>query len=438
MKKYIEDALKEQGITELNPMQSEMQSLYPCKGDIMLISSTGSGKTIAYLIPLVENTKFESGVVRSVIIVPSRELALQIDGVLRSLKSGLRVCCCYGGHDARVERRSLAEAPDVVIGTPGRLLDHISSGVLDVSKAESIVLDEFDKSLEYGFTEEMREIFSEMKSVNKRVLVSATYLDDIPDYVNVYDLRVVDYVLKGEDTPQIEHNLVETSRDDKQQVLFNLLCENGDGKSIVFCNFREATEELSDYLWGREIENEFFHGAMEQVDRERVMTKFKNSSCNVLVATDLAARGLDISSIKSVIHYQMPQSYDAFIHRNGRTARMNQTGKSFIIKSSEEPLKDYLPSNLTLHKPKFSTSYNHTPQWTTVYIGKGKKDKLSKVDIVGFFCQKGGISKDDIGVIDLKDFAAYVAIREDKVSDVLHKIKDEKIKGKKTKIAIAK
>lgn len=419
-------------------MQKQFAESYVCASDIVLISSTGSGKTLAYLLPIISGVKFDSNTVKVVIIVPSRELALQIEDVIRSLSSGLRVVCCYGGHNNAVERRSLEYGADIIVATPGRLLDHIERQVLDVSQVDCVVLDEFDKSLEFGFEDEMSAVFYNFKKLKKRVLVSATAIDEIPAFVGVSDPVTLDYAVKDFLKPKIEAKIVECARGDFRDGLFNLLAEYAGRKCIVFCNFREATQDLSDYLWEREVENEFFHGAMEQQDRERVLIKFKNGSCPVLVATDLAARGLDVDEVACVIHYQMPQTEDAFIHRNGRTARMEREGDSFILKSENEFLRDYIGDSLEYYTPKKAVKYGYSPEWTTLYIGRGKKDKLGKGDIVGFICSKCGVDVESIGQIDLKDFYAYVAVRSDIVDKVVDTAKIEKLKGRKTRILVCK
>lgn len=434
----MQEKLKSMGIESLNTVQTTMLNDYSNYSDIMLVSSTGSGKTLAYLLPMLKYTTFSDDKTSVVIVVPTRELALQIEEVLRRVKGEIRVVCCYGGHSSSVEKRSLAYAPHIVVGTVGRVLDHIVSGAIKASSVNTVILDEFDKSLELGFSEEMGEIFNKLKNVKKRVLISATNFSDIPSFVKFSkDYHLLNFGKEETLTPQITSKIVETDGARVRNKLFDLICEQEGGKTVVFCNFREVTEEIAEYLERNGVEASYFHGAIEQRDREWVMTKFKNHSCNVLVTTDLASRGIDVEGIKCVIHYQMPQSLEAFIHRNGRTARMGNDGVSYILKQNEMKLGAYVPDTLERYTPKRFETYSYKPEYVTVYIGRGKKDKLSRIDVIGFFCQKGGIDKSDIGMIDLKDFMCYVAVKREVVNELLKMVSNEKIKGKKCKIALS-
>lgn len=434
----MQELLNKLNIESLNNIQKSMLKAYEKSNDIMLVSSTGSGKTLAYLLPMLKYTPFKSDKVSVLIIVPTRELALQIEDVLRKVKGDKRVVCCYGGHNASIERRSLSYIPDIVIGTAGRVLDHIRKGDINAHTVNTVILDEFDKSLELGFTEEMSSIFSQFNMLKKRVLISATNFNEIPQFVGFSEgYKLLDFAEDRPLTPQITSKIVEMEGARVRNKLFDLLCEQKGAKTIVFCNFRDSTEEICDYLIRNNIEAQCFHGAMDQRDREYVMTKFKNHSCDVLVTTDLAARGIDVEGIECVIHYQMPQSLEAFIHRNGRTARMGSSGVSYILKQKEKNLNTYIPSGLDLYMPEVSNTYGYAPKYTTIYIGRGKKDKLSRVDIIGLFCQKGGVEKSDIGTIDLKDFICYVAVKRDVVEKLLKAISNEKIKGKKCKISVS-
>lgn len=427
------------GIERLNDMQIEMLNSYTESSDIILISSTGSGKSLAFLLPIIENTKFENGVLKAVIIAPMRELALQIESVLRSLGSGLRVVCCYGGHSLGVERRSLEYTPDIIVATPGRLADHVRGGYIDLSTTESIVLDEFDKSLEMGFAGEMSEIFGYFKSLKHKLLISATTLDDIPLFTTIKSPKLIDYRDTSESIkPDISIRIVQVAERDQKENVLNILAENQGKKGIVFCNFRDDSESMSDYLWRQGVENDFFHGGMEQRDRERVLIKYRNGSIDTLIATDLAGRGLDIDGVAFVIHYGVPKTEEQFIHRNGRSGRMNQSGEAYIIKVKDRYLPEYIDeTQYPLYTP-IEERYNYCTDWRTVYIGRGKKEKLSKGDILGFLCSKGGISSQDVGNIDIKDYHAYVAVRAHLAKELLSTIFSEKLKGRRAKISLCK
>ena len=239
-----------------------------------------------------------------------------------------------------------------------------------------------------------------------------------------------------EDEEQIPERIkvytVKSPEKDKLEVLSKLLCYLGDKSSLVFVNYRESVERVYRYLLQAGISCEMFHGGMEQKDRERALYKFSNGSCNVFVSTDLAARGLDIPNIDHVIHYHLPLNEDAYIHRNGRTARWDASGNVFLILGPEEYLPEFIqqiPEDYVWEGPKPDPA---KPQWVTLYIGKGKKDKINKVDIVGFLSKVGGLGKSDIGRIDVKEHYAFVAIRRNLLKETLAAVSGQKIKGIKT------
>lgn len=432
----IRDSLKNIGITSLNEMQETSLKAHRESDNIVLLSPTGSGKTLAFLLPLLETLDTKKPCIQALILTPARELAMQIENVFRSLKSGTRVACCYGGHDINVETRSLAHAPALLIGTPGRVLDHIEHETIDLSTTTAIILDEFDKSLELGFLDDMERIFSHLPNLRKRVLTSATNVVEIPAFTGVSSPCTLDF--QHSTSPDIAIKSVYTGGENKLETLYKLLCELDEAPVLVFCNFRERAEEVSRYLWERGVDNEFFHGGMEQDERERALCKFRNGSANIFISTDLASRGLDIPEIKYIIHYHLPPKEDAFIHRNGRTARMNASGSAFLLFDDEENLPEYLteaPETFTLTGKRTAPA---APRWTTLYIGKGKKDKVNKMDIVGFLCQKGQLKKEDIGKIEVKDYHAFVAVRRGNIRQLLSRVRNEKIKNQKTKIDIAR
>lgn len=436
MNKRVDTIIKNLGFDAINPLQRAMVESNVTNR--VLLSATGSGKTVAFLLPAIELCDKDPEK-RVLIIAPSRELALQIESVLRAMKSDYSVTCCYGGHSIHIEKRSLEYTPQFIIGTPGRLLDHIEHNNIDPQSIGTIIFDEFDKLLELGFCEEMEAIVSKLPFITNRTLTSATQSVEIPPFVEMgEDYQILDFLPHGA-SGELSIKRVDVKESDKLETLFSLICMHQNDPTIVFCNYRESAEEISDFLYDHYIENEFFHGGMEQFDRERSLAKFRNGSCTVLVSTDLASRGLDIPAIKNIIHYHIPLSQDAFVHRNGRTARMNCEGSAFVMADgSNDRTPDYIkeipeifPVNLSAKKPP-------TPLFKSVYIGLGKKDKLSKVDIVGFLCQKGGLAKSDIGVIELKDFHSFAAVKFELADKIVKRVAKEKIKGKSTKIEISK
>ncbi len=407
--------------------------------ELILLSATGSGKTLAFLLPLIKSLDPEIKLAQALIMVPSRELALQIDGVLKQMQTGFKITCCYGGHKREIEENNLKQPPAILIGTAGRMADHLRRNTIDLSAIQFLVLDEFDKILELGFLEEMEFILNALSPVEFRMLTSATNAVEIPAFTKMQDAVTLNFLGDAKENPDaLTIKTVQSPENDKLETLFKLVCYVNDTSTIVFCNHRDAVERTSNFLSEKGIVNVFYHGGMEQQDREVALCKFRNSSSNILVTTDLASRGLDIANIRSIIHYHLPLTEDAFTHRNGRTARMDATGNVYVIFSPEEEMPAYI-QNVSAHfEIPDQVSLPDKPKWSTLFIAAGKKDKINKIDIVGFLSNKGHLKKDEIGLIEVKDFSAFAAVRKSKIGQVVESIKDEKIKNKKVKIAVAK
>ena len=435
---FTESLLARLKIKSLNAMQMASLEAIGQHDQVLLLSATGSGKTLAYLLPLLKLLDPANAKTQAVIIVPSRELALQIESVFKSMGTNLKVTCCYGGHLRETEENNLKQPPALLIGTPGRLADHIRRGNITVESIETLVLDEFDKSLQLGFVDEMSFIIGSLRSLKKRILLSATKAVEIPAFIGAEDWTTLDFLNdKDSDTGLTIKTLLSDGKD-KLETLFRLLCLLGNRSTIIFCNHRESVERTSNWLKEKDIVNVFYHGAMEQPEREAALCKFRNGTSNVLVTTDLAARGLDIANIRYIIHYHLPGSEDIFTHRNGRTARMDASGTAILLLSPEESLPAYIDGAVESIALPEATVLPEKPQWSTLFVAAGKKDKVNKIDIVGFLSNKGRLKKEDIGLIEVKDFFSFVAVKKIKVSSTLQLIKDEKIKNKKVKIVVAK
>ncbi len=427
--------LEKLGISELNDMQKEAtQAVLRTNNDVVILSPTGSGKTLAYLLPLVQLIDASVPTVQAVVIVPGRELALQSATVLKDMGCGLRACACYGGRAAMDEHRVLRQVqPHIVFATPGRLLDHIEKENILTTGIRYLVIDEFDKCLEMGFLNEMNAIISRLSNVQRRILISATDAESIPHFVNMGRTTRMDYLIEEEQvSDRVNVYQVISPVKDKLETLRNLLCELGEESSIVFLNYRESVERVADYLQEQGFTLSYFHGGLEQRQREDALYKFSNASANVLVSTDLASRGLDIPSINNIIHYHLPESEQGYIHRVGRTARWDKLGRTFFILNQEESIPDYIDAEPALHTIPTDLPAPPKPKMVTLYIGKGKKDKLSKGDIVGFLCKKGGLKGTEIGRISVEDRFIYVAIDRAQLRSVLRNVQGEKIKGVKT------
>lgn len=434
----IRKFLSNLNIDELNPMQQASLQANEKNDDIVLLSATGSGKTLSFLLPVIQRLKKDIAVVQALIIVPSRELAIQIDDVLRKMQTGYKATLCYGGHKREIEENNLTQAPAIIIGTAGRLADHIRRNNFAVAHISTLVLDEFDKSLELGFTEEMSFIIGSLKGVKKRILTSATQAVPIPEFIGLTHPIFLNFLPDTENTGNmLDIKTVFSEDKDKLNTLFTLICYLGNRSTIVFCNHRESVERTSVLLTEKGILNVFYHGGMEQQERDSALCKFRNGTSNILVTTDLASRGLDIPNIRYIIHYHLPMSEDVFTHRNGRTARMEASGTAILILSADEKLPGFIQA---VENIELAEGYPlpEKPKWSTLFIAAGKKDKVNKIDIVGFLSKKGELKKEDIGIIEVKDFFSFVAVRKVKVGHVLQLIKNEKIKNKKVKIEIAR
>ena len=423
-------------IGQLNEMQITAQESILKSDSVLLVSPTGSGKTLAFLLATLQLLEEQINGTQCLILLPTRELAIQIEQVWKRMRTGYKVNVCYGGHSIDVEIKNLAQAPTVLIGTPGRILDHIQKRSFDTNAIKILVLDEFDKSLEVGFHEEIAAIIAAIPNIEKRILVSATKSVEIPAFTGVKALDILDFSVPHAVNEKLSLKLVRTDDKDKFDILLRLLCSLDSEPALIFFNHRDATERAAELLNKAGILTAFYHGGMDQDDRERAISRFRNGSINYLVATDIAARGLDIASIQHVIHYHLPKFENEFIHRNGRTARMHALGNSFIILSKEEILPNFIEADLESFIPQIDGALPKPPTYETIYISGGKKNKLNKTDIVGFFIQKGRLDKSDIQLIEVKDFMSFAAVKKKKVPAFLQAIKEEKMKGKKYKIEV--
>ncbi len=426
------------GIESLNEMQEMAQDAILNDANVLLLSPTGSGKTLAFLLPIFEMLQDDGKNVQCLILVPSRELGLQIEQVWKKMGTDYKVNVCYGGHSIETEIKNLSNPPAVLIGTPGRIADHIDRGTFSIDNIQTLVLDEFDKSLQLGFHEQMSFIIARLNKLNKRVLVSATSDIEIPKYTRVINPTVLDFIPTEEENSNLSLKMVVSKEKDKINSLFHLLCSLQSEAAIVFCNHRDAAERISDTLNEKGIYATYYHGGMDQEERERALIQFRNGSMSYLITTDLAARGLDIPEMKHVIHYHLPLKEDEFTHRNGRTARMLASGTAYIIAHESEKKMEYLDYKMPVLNVDNSTTLPKPPQFQTIYVSGGKKNKLNKIDIVGFFSQKGKLEKGDLGLIEVKDFISFAAVKSKKVKEFLSNIRDEKMKGKKFKIEVAR
>ncbi|WPP49247.1 DEAD/DEAH box helicase [Catalinimonas niigatensis] len=430
--KDIKAILDKLGIAALNPMQESAYEAISSQPEVVLLSPTGTGKTLAFLLPLIAALDPELTAVQALILVPSRELALQIEQVTREMGSGFKTNAVYGGRAGAKDKLDLKHPPAILIGTPGRIADHMRRGTIATDHIKTLVLDEFDKSLEVGFADEMSAILSSLRSVKKKVLTSATQKVKIPAFMGIRNPKYLNF--PGESSPRLQLKTVLATNKNTLETLVQLLRHLGGKNGIVFCNLKESIQTVSDYLAVNAIDHSCFYGGLEQVDRERALIKFRNGTHRILIATDLAARGIDVPKMDFIIHYQLPLTEDEFVHRNGRTARMNSQGTAYMIRLEKESLPPFAKGAevLTL-KP------NHeklTKAWETLFISGGRKDKISKGDIAGLFFKQGKLSKDELGVIELKQDCAFVAVPTSKAKQLIQQLNNSPLKKKKVRISL--
>ncbi|APD08163.1 RNA helicase [Flavobacteriaceae bacterium UJ101] len=425
-------------IKELNPLQQAVLDCYDSYTDFVILSPTGSGKTLSFLLPLVLDLDPALKGIQTLIIAPTRELALQIESVVKTMKTGFKTNCVYGGHKIWIERNDLSVQPSLLIGTPGRIVDHIEHNRLNLKHVKNVVLDEFDKTLEFGFEKDIQFILNQLPKNKKQLFTSATQAIEFPNFIQFNKKHEINFLESTTLEKRLQFKKVVIEDRDKLVDLKQLLYDLGNEPTLVFCNHREPVERISYMLKKEGIVHDIFHGGLDQKERERTLIKYRNKSCNLLITTDLAARGIDISMIQNIIHYHLPVSEDAFIHRNGRTARVNETGTIFLLLNPDDTLPEYIKENITLYHPAKNIEFITNPHFETLYIGKGKKDKVNKGDILGFLSHQTDLDKNDIGQIDVRDYFSYVAITRSKMKNTLKQIRNKKIKNKKAKFDVAK
>ena len=422
--------LKKLGIEQLNPMQLGAHKAIAERAEVVLISPTGTGKTLAFLLPLVELLDPALDEVQALILVPSRELAIQIEQVARDMGSGFKINAVYGGRAGYKDKQDLKHPPAILVGTPGRIVDHIEREHVETAQIKVLVLDEFDKSLETGFEAQMQAIIESIPGLERKILTSATQNVPIPDFVG---LKAPAYLRHAaEDTSQLALKAIAADEVDELGALALLLGEVGDGRGIVFCSLKDTLQEVSAFLYKKKIPHACFYGGMDQLDREHALIQFRNGTHRILLSTDLAARGIDVPELDYIIHFEFPFDEASFIHRNGRTARMNSDGAAYLIKPQNRQLPHYAreAEMITLS----GTGKPISSKWATLYILGGRKDKISKGDIAGLFFKQGGLQADELGVIALKQDCTYVAVPKSKASQLIEILDNKKLKKKKIRV----
>ncbi|WP_159023273.1 DEAD/DEAH box helicase [Formosa sp. L2A11] len=431
--KEQQDILNKLNIKALNPMQEQALLAIENATNTVILSPTGTGKTLAFLLPIIKMLDPEVDDIQALIVVPTRELAIQIEQVVREMGTGFKVNAVYGGRPMSKDKIEIKHTPAILIGTPGRILDHFSANRFSRDSILNLILDEFDKSLEQGFEEEMRGILNQLPNLNRRVLTSATQGVNIPNFVKLHQPVVLDF-LDAKVASKLSIKTVVSPTQDKEQTLIDLLLHIGHKQGIVFCNLRDSIENVSEALRKKRISHSCFSGGMEQKDRERALITFRNGTSQVLLATDLAARGIDIPELDFIIHYELPHAKEEFTHRNGRTARVNAKGTAYVLRSNQEQLPEFIEKTKPID---ISKKVTFKPQfWETLFISGGRKDKISKGDIAGLFFKQGGLKKDQLGAIELKQDCAFVAVPKSIADSLVATLNNSRLKKKKVRIYV--
>jgi len=428
-----QDILAKLNINALNPMQEKAISVIETTANTILLSPTGTGKTLAFSLPLLNSLDPECKDIQALILVPSRELAIQIEQVIRSMGSGYKVNAVYGGRPISKDKIELKHLPAILIGTPGRIDDHFSNDRFSKEHIKTLILDEFDKSLEVGFEYEMRGIINELSSLNKRILTSATQGVEIPEFVQMAQPTIIDFSEENK-ASKLEIKNVVSPYKNKLQTLMDLLLHIGYQQGIIFCNLKDSIQTVSAFLERNHISHGCFNGGMEQKDRERSLIKFRNGTHQLLIATDLAARGIDVPEMNFIIHYELPLFKEEFIHRNGRTARVSAKGIAYVLQWENERLPEFIDKTKSVDISKKAPKKRQF--WETLFISGGRKDKISKGDIAGLFFKQGGITKDQLGTIELKQDCAFVAVPVAISNDLVKKLNNSRLKKKKVRITV--
>lgn len=439
--KTILERLRERhNITVLNEMQQRMASTD--LREIVLLSPTGSGKTAAFTLRLLRFLGPSDGKVQAVVMAPSRELVIQIADVIRPVAAGLKTVAFYGGHQMADEINSLSVVPDIIVATPGRLLDHLKRGTVTLTDVKALVLDEYDKSLELGFHDEMKRIVKRMNRPELVILTSATPLAEMPDFLRLRKPETFDFSGGKPSGGRLQTVRVDSPERDKLPILEDLLRSLDNGKVLIFVNHRESAERVYDDLKKKGFPVGLYHGGLEQRERKLAIDLLNNGTTPILVSTDLGARGLDIDNVQDVIHYHLPLTMESWTHRNGRTARMGADGTVFSIISDGENIPEYVDWQREF-QPRAVSSDPIRSDIATIYINAGKKEKLSRSDIVGYLIHKGGLTAQQIGKIILDDHSSLVAVPREALAplepggaSLLERLAPHKIKNTRVRLSL--
>ncbi|MEA1918383.1 MAG: ATP-dependent RNA helicase DbpA [Campylobacterota bacterium] len=429
----------------MTPVQAQSLPEILQNRDVIVQAKTGSGKTAAFGIGVLNKLDVKKFKIQTMIICPTRELADQVAKELRRLarfQHNVKILMLYGGTPFNRQVNSLRHGAHIVVGTPGRLIQHISERTINLEAMDTLVLDEADRMLDMGFFDDIKKIISNTPTHRQTLLFSATYPDEIMTLSKEIQKDAISIKTISQDSAnKITEYFYKTSFDEKLQATVNILSHFQPESTIIFCNTKIKAQELADDLQRQEIDALAIHGDLEQFVRTDVLVQFSNHSCPILVATDVAARGLDVKELSAVINYDIPHDSDIYTHRIGRTGRAGQEGLAFTLYVKDETEENYGSDTRIFEDASVLYETNPIkilPPNITLVIEGGKKDKVRPGDILGALTAKDGLEGKDIGKIDIYDRQSYVAIARQEIDKAFKIIRDGKVKGRNFSVWILK
>ena len=413
--------------------------------DLLAQAKTGSGKTVAFGIPMLQKLNPRFYGVQGLVLCPTRELATQVAEELRKLArftQNLKIVVISGGVSIGPQIASMERGAHIIVGTPGRIKDHLRKETMDLSNVHTLVLDEADRMLEMGFAEDIRHIASHTRNDRQTLLFSATYPDNIRSLSN--DLLKTPEFIKVESvhtTTHIQQYLIPCGRDTRNQAMLRAMSHFAIEQAVVFCNTKQTVEDVTRALRDEGYLALALHGDLQQRDRDQIYVRFKQGSAHCLVATDVAARGLDVDELQAVINYELPRDPEVYVHRIGRTGRAGNEGLALSLVSDREDYKrsvieDQVKHPLEMLAPDEMTGQHQAgkPPFVTICFAEGRKNKLRPGDIVGAVTAGGQIPGTAIGNITVLDFVAYAAIEREYANEALRLLEKSRIKGRQIKV----
>jgi len=438
--KSMLENLKRLGYNNMTPIQEKSLPISLNGEDVIAQAQTGSGKTVAFSLVLLNKLRIEKFRIQSIVLAPTRELANQIAVEMKQLAKfahNIKITTLCGGVPYKPQVHSLSHQAHIIIGTPGRILKHLSEDTFNPGDINTLVLDEADRMLDMGFNEDINKIIDLLPKKRQTLLFSATYPINIQTLAKNILIDPINIKIDNKQTTNnIEQLFYETNITYKKDAIINFLSIYNPNKTIIFCNTKIACDNLADDLYTSGIDTLVLHSDLEQRDRTETLILFSNQSYSILIATDVASRGLDVDDVDLIINYNLPFENEVYTHRIGRTARAGKSGRAISLVDEEEierynELNEEDKFNLSqLDNLDTTKSYKTTPKYHTLLIFSGKKNKMRAGDILGALTAGIGLDKNNIGKIDILDFYSYVAIKSDIINTIDKKLQNLKIKGK--------